>query len=241
MNNNKNFATLINAAIPIFRRKNSNTEAAGQFKGTYPISTNPGGQLEGCLVFDAKLEHPVIFVCLKSEIDHTDVKSNMVPLKSIIGVSEGINIFQETLSILDCENLENNESCYDFLQFIGNCNKFIATFHTLDFNTPAYRFDRIWSERRMDEAFEDINQSADDNFAISWLKGYETALSKQIAEAGHHESVDLLIHLQGDFIEKLVGFDGATVNNDGSLRSTLVDKFGKENAIKILTNLLRSI
>ena len=241
MNDNKSLAALIHAAVSIFKSSNSNTETAGQFKGTHQISTDPKSQLEGCLVFDAKLDFPTIFICLKTTESKTGMRSNMISFKTVIGVSDAIKLFENALLALDCKNLENKESCFDFLEFIGKCNKFIATFHNLDFNTPAYNFDRIWCDKGMDSAFCDINQSASDNFVIPWLMDFDSTMSRQIAEAGHHESVDLLTHLQGDFIEKLVGFDGTKPTSDGSLSSTLVKKYGKDKAINILTNLLRSI
>lgn len=104
-------------------------------------------------------------------------------------------------------------------------------------------FDFNWKASRMDELFYELNSNASDNFAINWLRDFDSSFRNQLIHAGHHETFELINHLQPDMINAISGFsdEDKFCANEATYLDSLIKKNGPEKAKRILREMLENI
>jgi len=105
----------------------------------------------------------------------------------------------------------------------------------------AHKFNELWQKKKMDESFNLIDKESDGNIVVSWLKEFDNPFSSQLAEAGHEETLDLIIDLQDDFLAKLTGTHGDYQNDTPPLIKRLIAFYGKKGTENLLTGLLHKV
>lgn len=110
-------------------------------------------------------------------------------------------------------------------------------------NKEAETFHFNWNISCMDKLFKDLNEVASDNFAITWLYDYDSSFKNQLVHAGHHETFELVSHLQPDMINAISGFSDENKfdSSEASYLKILVKENGPEKAKRILREMLESI
>lgn len=148
--------------------------------------------------FDASL------ALLGSLANVTDVKEPY-ELKGEISSESAIHFWNVFMGSFDEGAKVTSDT--EFFTFIGLMNEVNTVMKALlpyQSTASAKEFNQKW-DLNLAKDFELIDKEANSNFFVEWLTRYETSASRQLSNAGFHETLHMLFTLQPDFLSELVG------------------------------------
>ncbi|GIC77635.1 hypothetical protein [Moritella sp. F3] len=240
MTNNTNLAKLIASGNRAFRKANNISSGDDFFDATVKLPTYNDRVLDVMFTFDSdNKEIPIIIVSYKSSEEVVDYeKSEVIKVTGIFGVSQCQQSLENAIQELECGGVESPKTFYAFFHFIGYVNEFMAQHTVLGFKSAAHQFNRKWRTNQMNDVFDNFDGASSDKMGLTWLRDFDSSLSKNLAGAKCDESLDLLIHLQDDFLGNLTGSNKPYENSTPPLLQRLVEVHGKDKTASILTNLI---
>jgi len=242
MSNNTNLEKLIASGCNAFRKADHINCGDDFFEATFNLPTYDKRVLVAMFSFDPDKEIPIINIHYKSNDEILDYeKSEVIKVTDIIGVSQCQQLLENAIQKLECGGVESSKTFYAFCHFTGYVNEFMAQHTVLGFKSAAHKFNRKWRTNQMNEVFDNLDGASGGKMGLAWLRDFDSSLSKHLADGGCDESLDLLIHLQDDFLGNLTGSNKPYDNSMPPLLQRLVDVHGNDKTASILTNLLRKL
>ncbi|NQZ48707.1 MAG: hypothetical protein HRT95_00550 [Moritella sp.] len=240
MTNNTNLAKLIALGERAFHKADKTCSGDDFFDATVKLPTYNERVLDVMFNFDSENnETPIIIVSYKSSDEVVDYeKSEVIKVTGIIGASQCQQLLENAIQKLECGGVESPKTFYAFCHFTGYVNEFMAQHTVLGFKSAAHQFNRKWRTNQMNEVFDNLDGASGGKMGLAWLRDFDSSLSKHLAVAGCVESLDLLIHLQDDFLGDLTGSNKPYENSMPPLLQRLVEVHGNDKTASILTNLL---
>jgi hypothetical protein len=163
--------------------------------------TNGGVQLTmfiDNLTFDVRLELEGTSTLTNDTFNHFVMNSEINMDDSIVFWKEFINLYDKNLV------LTSDREFFTFVGLMNQVNNVIKPLLPYQSTSSAKEYNKVWNDN-LSAAFEKIDNEASGNFIVEWLTRYDTPVSRQIKNAGFHETLHMLHTLQPDFMKELIG------------------------------------